>query len=131
MKTKEEVEAFLKVLLQAMEVLKDFLELSKKKPNDAVNKFKLGFVNTILEQANSILVNGNKPFASFNTFSEEDIPTNSDVVLILSQYVGCLKKFGRDNTRLDDDDFIPPKYFWVIKGRRSEVEADFHILQNE
>ena len=98
MKTEKEVQDFLKVLVQAKEALKDLLELSKKKPDDAVNKFKLGFVNTILEQANSILGKGNKPFDSFKTFSEDDVPTNSDVVLILSQYVGCLRKVGRENT---------------------------------
>lgn len=126
MKTKEEVEAFLKVLLQAKGVLKDFLELSKKKPNDAVNKFKLGFVNTILEQANSILGKSNKPFDSFKTFSEDDIPTNSDVVLILSQYVVSLKKFGRDNTQRDVA--YPHEDYWIINGRKSTIKADLNIL---
>jgi hypothetical protein len=128
MKTKDEVEAFLKVLIHPKEVLKDILELSKKKPNDAVNEFKLSFVNTILEKANAILVKGYKPFDSFDTFNEDSMPTNSDVVLILSQYVGCLKKFGRDNTRIDEDDFIPPRYFWVINNKRSKIEVDINIL---
>lgn len=126
MKTKKEVEAFMKVLVQAKKVLKDVLELSKKKPNDAVNKFKLGFVNTILEQANSILGKGNKPFDSFKTFSEDDIPTNSDVVLIMSQYVGCLKKFGRDNTSGDLS-----TYYWIIDGSESDIEADFNMLRDK
>lgn len=126
MKTKKEVEAFLKVLRQAKEILKEFLELSKKKPNDPVNKFKLGFVNTILEQANSILGKGNKPFDSFTTFNEDDMPTNSDVVLILSQYVGCLKKFGRDNTRRTDE--YPHEYHWIINGKESAIKANRNMF---
>lgn len=126
MKTRKEVEAFVKVLVQAKEVLKDFLELSKKKPNDAVSKFKLGFVNTILEQANSILGKGNKPFDSFTTFSEDDMPTNSDVVLILSQYVGCLKKVGRENTER-----YMERYYWIINGSKSTIEAGFDILKDK
>jgi len=124
MKTMQEVDYFLKILMQAEKVLKDFNELSKKKPNDAVNRFKLSFVNTILEQSNSILDKDNKPFNSFNTFSEDDVPTNSDVVLILSQYLGCLKKYGRENTRHESFDD-----YWVINGKISNIIADLNKLR--
>ena len=126
MKSIKEVDAFIKLLIQAEKVLKDFFELSKKKPNDAVNKFKLRFVNTILEQANNILDKANKPFDSFNTFNEDDVPTNSDVVLILSQYLGCLRKFGRDSTQYHDYD-----HYWLINGKRSDILADINQLQDK
>lgn len=128
MKTEKEVKDFLKVLVQAKEALKDFLELSKKKPDDAVNKFKLGFVNTVLEEANDTLGKGNKPFDSFKAFNEDDVPTNSDVVLILSQYVGCLKKFGRDNVAYNEHIF---RDCWIIKGSVSAVEADIVMLRDK
>jgi hypothetical protein len=125
MNSMNEIDGFVKLLMQAEKILEDFSELSKKKPNDAVNKFKLRFVNTILEQANNILDEANKPFDSFNTFDEHDIPTNSDVVLILTQYLGCLKKFGRDNTA-----YSGVEHYWVIKGKRSDIKADFDRLRD-
>lgn len=37
------------------------------------------------------------PFADFETFDEDSLPTNSDVVLILSQYLDCLEGWRSDN----------------------------------
>lgn len=126
MKSIDEVDVFVKILMQTKKILQDFFELSKKKPNDAVNKFKLRFVNKILEDANSILGAANKPFDSFDAFDVDDVPTNSDVVLILSQYLGCLKKFGRVNIERDGY-----SYYWVIKGERSDISADIDQLEDE
>jgi hypothetical protein len=123
MRSTKEVDLFLKLLIQTKKVLEDFLELSRKKPDGAVNKFKLTLVNTILEQANSILDTANKPFGSFSIFNEDDVPTNSDVVVILSQYLGCLKKFGRDNTRYHDY-----RHYWLINGKLSDIEVDWNQL---
>ena len=41
MKNKQEIEHFTKLVPQVEKMLLDFSELSKKKANDAVNKFKL------------------------------------------------------------------------------------------
>lgn len=125
MKSVEDVDNFLMLLMQLDKSLQDFLELSKKKPNDPVNKFKLRLVNTLFERANSFLDKSYKPFDSFETFDEDEIPTNSDVVLILSQYLGCLKKYGRDNTH--DDGF---KDLWIIKGKVSTIDADMNKLRD-
>jgi len=123
MKTVEDVDSFIKLLMQAEKILQDFLELSKKKPNDAVNKFKLRLVNTILQQANGFLGEGYKPFESFETFDEDQVPSNSDVVLILSQYLGCLKKYGRDNTHYQDYN-----HYWIINGKASDLKVEWKKL---
>jgi len=125
MKEIDDIDAFLMLLMQTEKILKDFLELSKKKPNDAVNKFKLRLVNTILEQSNGFLEeDGYKPFESFETFDEDEVPSNSDVVLILSQYLGCLKKYGLDNTYYQDY-----KHYWIINGKAVNVEVDMSKLE--
>ena len=67
----------------------EFREWSSKKPNDQVNKFKLKYVNQAIEAANELLKDG-KPYADFEKFNEEDLPTNSDVLMMLSLYLDVL-----------------------------------------
>ena len=123
MKTANEIDEFVKLIIQFGKALTDINELSKKKPNDAVNKFKLKFVNTLLNTANKIIDDKNKPFDSFEVFDEDDLPSNSDVVLILSQYLACLKKFGKEQTQYSDY-----KYYWVLNGKRTNISVDINLL---
>lgn len=75
-----------KVLEQMKTLLHEFRILSGKKPNDPINVFKLKYVNKTLEAANDVL-GDDKPYDDFENFSEEDLPTNSDVLMILSLYL--------------------------------------------
>lgn len=75
-----------KVLEQMRTLLHEFRILSGKKPNDPINVFKLKYVNKTLEAANDVL-DDDKPYDDFEKFSEEDLPTNSDVLMILSLYL--------------------------------------------
>lgn len=124
MKSQKEIDEYIKLLIQTDKAFQDFSDLSKKKPNDGVNKFKLKLINKLLMKANSILDEQNKPFDDFEQFDEDDVPSNSDVVLILTQYVACLKKFGRDQTIYQN-----LKHFWLIKGKRSNINADMNLLR--
>lgn len=127
MKNKNELDRFIKAVVQMEKFVNEFTALSKKNPNDAVNKFKLKLINQILLTSNKIIDKKNKPFPDFEKFSEEELPTNSDALIILSQYLGCLHKFRRENTIYNDH-----KYWWVIGGRISSVEAphpDYSILK--
>lgn len=119
MNSKIEIDKFVKLIVQIEKILAEFVELSKKKPDNALNTFKLQLVNTVLGTANEILDKGNKPFPDFEEFGDESIPSNSDVVMILSQYVACLNKFRRENTKRNDDG----DWVWVIKGKLSKVDA--------
>lgn len=67
----------------------EFRELSSKKPNDQVNPFKLKCVNQSIKEANELLKDG-KPYSEFELFREEDLPTNSDVLMILSLYLDAI-----------------------------------------
>jgi hypothetical protein len=55
MKSEEEVIQFEKVQTQIKGLYNEIGILSKKNPNDAVNKFKLKFINQSLIEANDIL----------------------------------------------------------------------------
>ena len=74
------------VLDQVGTLKHEFGILSGKKPNDPINVFKLKYVNKALEAANDVL-GDDKPYDDFEKFSEEDLPTNSDVLMILSLYL--------------------------------------------
>ena len=89
--TLKEVEVFDKVKPQLHGFNVELKELAKKKPDGAINKFKLKIVNEKLEEANSLLSGTFKPFKDFEVFDEGNLPSNSDVVLILSQYLECLE----------------------------------------
>ena len=117
MKSAAEIEMLIKLMIQLEELLKDFAELSKKKPNDQVNKFKLRLVNQVLTTANEIIDEKNKPFTDFTVFDENDLPSNSDIVLILTQYSACLQKFRKENIAMDEKH----GRYWVINGKISKI----------
>jgi len=71
--------------------------LAKKSPNDALNEFKLNFVNQSFAKANEVLGKKYKPFADFEQFDNDRMPTNSDVTMMLGQYIGCMEKLRSDN----------------------------------
>ena len=91
-KNVKEVEEFEKLEAQLHAFRREMAELSKKKPNDGVNKFKLRFLDQALAAANNIL-GGNQALEGFEQFNLDDVPSNSDVVFVLAQYtdgiIGC------------------------------------------
>jgi hypothetical protein len=92
--------------------------LSKKSPNDAVNIFKLKFLNTLLDQANQLLGSAYRPFTDFERFDQDNVPQNSDVVFILAQYLQCFEKLRADNVVVRGG-----HWQWVIEAK-SDPEAD-------
>jgi hypothetical protein len=71
--------------------------LARKKPDGPVNKFKLKLINELLVKVNRLLEKDYLPFDDFRTFDETDLPTASDVILVLSQYLQAIEKFREDN----------------------------------
>ena len=65
-------------------------QTSAKKPDNPINEFKLGLINETLEKANFVLGDEFLPFPGFKTFDEANMPTASDVVLMLSHYIDGL-----------------------------------------
>ncbi len=87
MKTKEDVEALERLIGQLQGLHTEIAQLAKKAPNDAVNAFKLKLINKVINAGNAVLGEGYRPFTEFEEFDVDDVPTNSDVTLILSQYM--------------------------------------------
>ncbi len=125
---KEQIDKFEKVQNQLEGLIAEVTNLAKKSPNDAVNKFKLRFINEIISGANDILGKEYKPLETFEKFEEDDLPSNSDVTFILSQYLGCFEKLRSDNI-YDDHIYDGNKYVyeWYWKIDKTETESKFKI----
>lgn len=121
---KNNVDVFEKLSGQLLSIYEEISLLSKKNPNDAVNKFKLKFVNKLLSQSNEYLADKYKPFDDFDSFDEDDIPQNSDVVFILSQYIQCFEKQRSDNVVIRNG-----FWYWHVEGNENyEVDSDGMVL---
>lgn len=109
--TPADVHRFEKCEAQLQGLYAEIDQLARKRPNDAVNKFKLRLINQALGLGNEILTDQYKPFSDFSHFVEDELPSNSDVALMLSQYLISLDNLRSDNVESDDD-----QWQWVVTG---------------
>jgi hypothetical protein len=115
----KDIEKFEKIQAQLKGLYNEISMLSKKAPNDGINTFKLKFINLVLSEANAILKEKSKPFNEFKSFEEDELPTNSDVTLILSQYMNCMEELRADNIQRNDRGY----WCWRIGGEVSEKQT--------
>jgi len=117
---KKQVETFLKLQPQIKSAYDELSILSKKKPTDSLNSFKLKFINNMLSRANELLGSKYKPFPEeFTLFDEADMPNNSDIVFILSHYLTSLEKLRCDNIK-----YSSHYWYWIINGKVSDQKTD-------
>lgn len=114
--TRREVEKLEKVVGQIDGLSKEMSSLARKSPNDGVNEFKLKFINALLVESDKVLGERYKPFADFQAFDFDDLPSNSDVTFIIGQYIEELERKRADNIRSDGIGG------WVYDLRSSEEE---------
>ena len=96
-------------LLESM--FNEFKELSKKKPDGVLNKGKIKIVNRLLSKCSDILKD--EPSYEFlDLLNEDDVPQNSDVVLILSQWKAGMEQFHGTYYRVNRD---TRSYEWFIE----------------
>lgn len=118
MKNKE-VDTYIKIQPQLQSAYDEISLLSRKNPTESLNKFKLRFINSILERSNNILRKQYMPFpVEFELFDEEDMPNNGDVIFMLSHYLTALGKLRSSNIRRSGHE-----WYWVIDGRTSDRKA--------
>ncbi len=122
----KEIDLFLKTKSQINTMHKEISELSKKKPNDGINTFKLNLINKILKDANQLLNDNYKPFDDFETFDEDNLPSNSDITIVLSQYLNSMEILRCDNIVRSSGD-----YFWKIDGKISDIETDRPLMREK
>lgn len=98
---KEQIDEFLALSPLIKDVLYEVKELSKKKQDEFLNKLKVKSINRILIRLKELLKN--EPLNDFlDLLNEDELPTNSDAVIIIVQYETALQQFKKANK----DDFF-------------------------
>jgi hypothetical protein len=111
----DDVDLFERVQSQIGQLYKEMSIQAKNKPDNPINKFKLSIINEKLQAANTFLVGTFKPLAGFESFDEAALPTNSDVVIVLAQYLDGLEGWRSAHLEYDAGDF---KWYWKTEGSR-------------
>lgn len=97
-------------------------ELSKKKPDGALNKLKIQMINKILEQVKDFL--SSEPNAEFlGLLDEATVPTYSDAVLIVGQFRAVLIQFRKKFYGWDDN---IDKDRWFTQENPPITEDDYN-----
>lgn len=115
-----EVRQYEAVVNQLRALAEQFKGQTSKKPDSPINKFKLSVVNEKLAAANKLLQGEFKPLDSFEEFSDADLPTNSDVSLVLSAYLSSLERWRSARVLRPAGDH---KWYWRTPGD-SVIEGD-------
>lgn len=109
--TIEQIADFEKILAQLKSFYEDTNVLVKKNPKEEMNTFKLKLINKVLARANAI-VGDSKPFDDFAEFDiDGDMPNNSDVAMILGQYINCMEVIKKDNVHPYNG-----RWYWKTDG---------------
>jgi uncharacterized protein with von Willebrand factor type A (vWA) domain len=97
---------------------REFDLLSKKKTDGQLNKMKIKMANRVLVPLKEILSHEDS-HKFLDTLEEDDVPTNSDVVLIISQYESAIDDFKEKYYKYDKlyggkrwlTEEYPPNYY--------------------
>jgi hypothetical protein len=118
MKLRDDIEVLEKLIGQLQGLHSEMAALAKKSPNDAVNGFKLGLINRVLKTGNEVLGKKYRPFDDFDSLDADDVPSTSDVAMILAQYMEEAERYRSDNvTRYGG------RWVYVVNGQPSEIPS--------
>jgi len=118
---RKDVESFDKVRSQMKQLATDLETLSKKAPDGPVSKFKLNFINEKLRDANQFLAPPFKPIEGFEEFDDASLPSNSDVVMVLMQYLACLEHWRSAHIHSEGTTYNK-LWVWNVKGETIRTE---------
>lgn len=78
-------------------IYKEMKEFSKKKPDDALNSFKVKNVNRVLLELKDFLIE--EPTSPFlDILDSESLPSNSDAILIIGQFKASMDNYRKKYT---------------------------------
>jgi len=93
---REDIEQLEKVTGKIEGLHREITLLAKKSSSDGLNSFKLRLVNGALAAANEILGDEHQPVEGFTQFDADDVPSNSDVTVVLAVYLEELERYRSD-----------------------------------
>lgn len=90
--SKAQVEKFEMLFPMIYSILTEMKEFAKRKQDGQLNELKVRTINKVLEQVKDIL--SDEPIADFlELLEDETLPTNSDAVLIITEYTTAMTQF--------------------------------------
>lgn len=102
---------------------KEFDLLSKKKADGQLNPMKIKMANRVLEPLKELFKH-EESHKFLDTLNEDELPTNSDVVLIISQYETAIDEF-RSRYYLKDE-YQSRDYSIVKRWMTEEYPPDYY-----
>ncbi|MDI9312266.1 MAG: hypothetical protein QM535_18800 [Limnohabitans sp.] len=114
--TSDEVKKFEMLFPMLDSDVAEIRELSKKKQDEPLNSFKVKIINKKLGQIKELLKN--EPAGEYLELLDEDtLPTNSDAVLMITQFINAMGQFKKKYYESDgsDIDVFGAKYTWKTK----------------
>jgi len=117
-KDRSEVERLEKLIGQLQGLHTEIAVLAKKAPADGVNAFKLKLINAVIKFGNEVLGPEYRPFNDFDEFSLEDVPSTSDVTMVLGQYMEEAERYRSDNVMWNVVAWV-----YVINGTESDIQT--------
>lgn len=115
--TSDEVKKFEMLYPMLDSDIAEIRELSKKKQDEPLNPFKVKIINKKLGQIKELL--RNEPSSEYLELLDEDtLPTNSDAVLMITQFINAMGQFRKKYYESDgsDIDVYGTKYTWKTKN---------------
>lgn len=108
--TDEQVKLYLTISPLLKSAFDEIKELSKKKQDEPLNLNKVKWINRLLGKAKEVLKE--EPTIEYlDLLNEDDLPSNSDAVLMMSQFISAMDKFKSDHYYYDN-----LKYAWDNDG---------------
>jgi hypothetical protein len=104
--TREQVEKFEQIAAHLTALHQEFAVQAKSKPDNPINPFKLRIVNEKLGGANAILAGEFKPFEDFELFDANELPSNSDIALVLSTYLASLERWRSAHVKVESGSYV-------------------------
>lgn len=116
--TEDEIENFRKMAAQLDALHQEATAASKKQPDKPVSKFKVDLANSVLETARNVL-GDSAPALDFEKFDVDDLPTNSDLSFVVSQFVECAEKLKAQNIKRSFNGI----WYWHLSGALTDIVA--------
>src|SRR5262245_33712366 len=100
--TANQIEALRSVIANLDGVQAEISAAVKRKASEPISPFQLKLINGVLSKADALLGNA-KPIPDFDGFNADDIPTASDVSMVVSQYSEFFEKLRCENIQKNHD----------------------------
>jgi hypothetical protein len=111
-----DIDRYQRVRSQLEAFHREFEGLAKKAANGALNVFKTRIVNQAIAAANAVLGDEFLPIKGFEQFADEELPSNSDVSMVLAQYLEALEVLRCRNITRDGS-------FWYWRAEDADNDS--------